>query len=247
VWRWLINTWPFRKTVIRVVTPGEIENSLAQLVHPDLADVDLKALSIAKLLMEENRRICEWKRGSIIALEKKATNLVAAAGTGLALLAAFNRDLPFSYNAVPVVLLVIAVILLVIALYVREGALPSFGNYVSEVVLKEPCNEPRLYFIAARAWSDYAREIEATNRTKARYVRSGAIWLVIAIIAALVVVFISAPRAAPQTAPARNSRSLQDVRGREDANKPGEPPPAAVNAASGLDGRRQAASGPSPR
>ncbi|HET6276262.1 MAG TPA: hypothetical protein VFE16_10075, partial [Candidatus Cybelea sp.] len=76
------------------------------------------------------------------------------------------------------------------AVYVREGALPSPGLYLSAGIVWEPWNEGRIATLLAGAWKDYGLELEVANEYKARYVRTGNVWLVVALVSIVVLGFL---------------------------------------------------------
>ena len=218
--------WPFGKVERREVTDDERARVVASLQLDYLNKLDAKSVGFAQLLMDENRRVCEWKIASVRELEKKAIAFIAVAGTILTLLAAFGRDLAFGYRAIPILLLVVAVMAYIKACYIRSGALPSAGHFLSTRVIEEPLNEARFALLTAGAWHQYGLDLEVANKTKARYVRTGNFWLVAALFAIVAVVFLPSAPNSPgsgvnKPSPCPSMRSLQHVRRREAVSKSG--------------------------
>ncbi len=183
--------FPFGRVQVREVTDAHRDAAVASLRDDYLTEVDGAATALARLLMDENRRLCEWKVAAIRAVEKKATSQIAAAGIILAVLAALDRsDLSIGYKAIPIAALVVAIMAYLKASYIRVGALPSFGHYLANGVIIEPLNEGRLAVLAAGAWHEYGLELEVVNETKARYVTTGTFWLVFALLMTLALMFV---------------------------------------------------------
>jgi hypothetical protein len=151
-----------------------------------------KSVSFARLMMDENRRICEAKLASIRTLETKAISQVTAAGTILGLLTAFGAGIGVVFRDAAIAMLVVAILAYLRAAYVRSGTLPSFGHYLSKSVMSDPLNEARVATLAAGAWRDYSLEVEKDNAIKAQFVKAGNFWLQSALIAILVAVLLNA-------------------------------------------------------
>jgi len=214
--------WPFGRVTPRTIGARDLDDAVASLRKPHLRRVNNELVGLSRLLMDENRRICEHKLESIRSLEKKALGKITAAGTILAILAAFAQRLPFSHELVPIIMLGIAVSSYVIGLYVREGALPSPGVFLSTEIISEPWNEGRVAVLLAGAWRDYGLVVEAANESKARYVKTGDFWLIAALVTIVLLVFLSARAnssvyAGASPAPNPSIRSQIDVRRREGA------------------------------
>lgn len=232
-WQWLkmqLETvfWPFAHVRLRAVTQKERVEAVASVRQDHLLKLDDKSIPLARLLMDENRRICEFKIASIRGLDTKAIGQVAAAGTILALLSAFGSNLAFWARAIPIFFLIVAIAMYVVAAYVRTGALPSFGHYLSTGIIAEPKNEARVAMLAAGAWRDYSRDLEVVNETKAKYVKIGNVWLVGALLAILVAVLLPSGSNAQAQSTAHASghirRSCSNVPRRQNTARRGREP-----------------------
>ena len=177
--------WPF----------GDVQIPKATATDRDAAIVSA-SIAPARLLMDENRRLCEWKLASIRAIEQKAIGQATAAAIIFAVLAAFSRDdLSFAYRAIPIASLVVAIAAYIKTAYIRAGGLPSFGPYLATDVIAEP-NEGRLAILAGNAWYAYGLELDAVSKIKGRYVKTGNFWLIAAL---LVILLLAVLPAAPST------------------------------------------------
>lgn len=169
--------WPF----------GEVKTRESTITDRDAS------ITSARLLMDENRRLCEWKLASIRTIEQKAISQVTAAGIILAVVAAFGRDdLPFGYKAIPIALLIVAIMAYIRTAYMRVDGMPSFGDLNSDV-LADPLDEGRLAIHAAGAWYEFGLELDAVNKSKARYATTGNFWLIAALFMILLLVSLAAP------------------------------------------------------
>lgn len=231
--------WPFVRLKPRMIGNQDRTDAINALRAPTYVRLNAESIGLGRLLMDEARRVCELKLESIRALEKKALGQVTAAGTILAILAVFERSLPFGYKAIPIVMLAVAVSAYLGAAYVREGKLPSIGVYLSRDVVSEPWNEARIAVRQAGAWKDYGLELEAANEAKARYVRTGNVWLIGALVAIVAAVFLpawskSSTCAGASQASSPSTRSQTDVRRREGAASTRGKRAHGLNAAPGL-------------
>lgn len=219
----MVAFWPFGNVDLRKVTTANRTAALLTLQPLEIKAVSAESLSLAKFLMNENRRISDYKLASVRSLEKKATGQITAAGTILALLTAFGTDLPIILRAFPIAFLVVAIMAYIRASYVRTASLPSFSYYVSLEVIADPQNEARIAALAASAWGKYGLELERANTIKARYVRTGNFWLVLALLTILLLAFLPALPKGPSegTSPklSRMTRSLQNVQRQEHARR----------------------------
>lgn len=162
--------------------------------------IDGASVALGRLLLDESRRLCKWKSAAIRALEKKATMQLAVAGVILAVLATLGRnDLTSAYRAIPVAALVVAIAAYMKASYIRVRALPSFGEHLTDDGVVEPLNEGRFAALAAGTWHEYDLDLEVVNKTKMRYVKTGNIWFIAALLITLLLVI--APGSSNATPP----------------------------------------------
>ncbi len=189
--------WPF----------GDVKTREAAITDRD------DSIPPARLPMDENRRLCEWKLASIRTIEQKAISQLMAAGIILAVVAAFGRDdLPFVYKAIPIALLIVAIMAYIRTAYMRVDGTPSFGDLNTDL-LADPLNEGRLAIHRAGAWYEYGLDLDAVNKSKARYATTGNFWLIAALLMILFLVSVPAPS---KSVDERRSAFLSNIHGRAD-------------------------------
>lgn len=157
--------WPFGDLQLPAVTAAERD-----------ATVDAASFARARLRMDENRRVCEWKIASIRATEQKAIAQVTAAAIILAVLSAFGRDdLSFVFKAIPIAALIVAIAAYLKTAYIHMTSPPS--------VISEPLDE---------AWHDYGFKLDAVSKIKVRYVKTGNFWFIAALLMILLLAILPA-------------------------------------------------------
>jgi hypothetical protein len=182
---------PWRDVKLPIVAPeqyGEVNTSLAAGVS-----ASIKTPTVPMLLLTEVKRVVDFKVASIRALEGKAVAQMGVSGTVLGLLAAFSANIATAWKALPLSLLLLAILAYLQAIYIRTGSLPSLGAYMTDTIVTDETNEGKIALQLATAWNDYGLEAEQSNLRKARFVRSGNLWLRLALVSVVLVEFF-APR-----------------------------------------------------
>jgi hypothetical protein len=205
---------PVKRRSISAEHHSAAEASLKDSIYPTVTNI-----SICRFLMDESRRVAEAKLASLRTLEGKAIAQVGVSGTILAILTAFGRDIPLPWRAIPLALLVVAILCYLRAGYVRTGALPSLGGYLNDTVVADPENEARIALQLAGSWTEYGLEVEQDNKFKAQFVRAGAIWLQVALFSLLAVVIVTGYRKQETTLPSVNTATSDSRSGVHDGGK----------------------------
>ena len=163
--------------------------AIAQLSEDSYASITKG--EIPQLLLDENKTSGQAKVEAVRALDGKALTFAGVAATVIGLFVSLAPHGPWSL--VGLLPLLVAIIFFLIGGFVRTDRPPAPEQYVALSVLKgDEGMSARLKAALAMAWSAYSRELARTSAIKGFWVRSGALLLVLGLIA-LIVVTIAVP------------------------------------------------------